>query len=358
MMKNSPVCDIILLSWNKLLYLQPCVESLFKHTKLPINLFIVDNGSGAETVNYLQKLGITQHQENIHLQIIYNNENLGFVGGMNQGMKLSTSPYVCLLNNDTLFTANWLELCLKTFESNPQIGIVNPNSTTFGVWPKKNQSVEDVAFEILKRWADQPITEIGSAVGFCMFIKREVIEKIGYLEESLYKFFFEDADYSKRAKLAGYKCVVANQAYVFHYEHKSFKNKKHRDQFFKKNQKWFFEKWGKPLRIFWPKQEVCTQQEQDMLTKIVRDDHFISLFLPKKVQMVWHQKHAHVSLNYHSFKRLFLFYFLWAILKKQKKPYDYIVTKDFPILNKFSSLMKGKCVSDIREVKEFEALIR
>ncbi|HLD74509.1 MAG TPA: glycosyltransferase family 2 protein [Bdellovibrionota bacterium] len=352
MMKNSPVCDIILLSWNKLLYLQPCVESLFKHTKLPINLFIVDNGSGAETVNYLQKLGITQHQENIHLQIIYNNENLGFVGGMNQGMKLSTSPYVCLLNNDTLFTANWLELCLKTFESNPQIGIVNPNSTTFGVWPKKNQSVEDVAFEILKRWADQPITEIGSAVGFCMFIKREVIEKIGYLEESLYKFFFEDADYSKRAKLAGYKCVVANQAYVFHYEHKSFKNKKHRDQYFKQNQKWFYEKWGKPLRIFLPK-KALSNQDREILTHIARNDHFIYVHLPHSVKVDWNDKHANISLIYHSFEtRPELFFFPYKIIKRQKKPYDYIVAQDYPLLKKILPFYRKKIVNSLKDIKE------
>lgn len=352
---KNPVCDIILLSWNKLEYTRPCIESIFRHTSLPCRLFIIDNGSEEETKVYLKSL---QSSPALQIRVILNKENLGFVEGMNQGMKLSQAPYVCLLNNDTLVTSQWLELCLAAFKRDPTVGIVNPHSSTFGVWPKKNQTVEEVAQALVVQYQSNPVTEIGTCVGFCMFIKREVIQKIGYLEETLHKFFFEDTDFCKRAKKVGYVCVVANQAYVFHYEHKSFKNKKHRDQFFKKNQKWFFEKWGKPLRIFWPKQEVCTQQEQDMLTKIVRDDHFISLFLPKKVQMVWHQKHAHVSLNYHSFKRLFLFYFLWAILKKQKKPYDYIVTKDFPILNKFSSLMKGKCVSDIREVKEFEALIR
>src|SRR3989338_6629175 len=261
---------------------------------------------------------------------------------MNQGMKLSQAPYVCLLNNDTVMTRNWLSLCIDVFEKNPTIGIVNPNSSTFDLRPKKDQTIDEVAEELLQQFQNFPVKEIGSCIGFCMLIRRGVIKKIGTLEESLYKFFFEDTDYCKRAKRAGYLCVVASQAYVYHYEHGSFKDKKQRYEFFKKNQKWFYEKWGKPLRIFWPKRMACTPQEKDLLTKIARDDHFISLFSPRTAQEDWNRKHAHILLKYHSFKILELPYFLWAILKKQKKPYDYIITQDFQILNKFRCLMKGK----------------
>ncbi len=352
--KNT-ICDIILLSWNKLEYTRPCIESIFRYTSLPCRLLVVDNNSEEETKSYLKSL---QGTSSVKVEVIFNKENLGYVGGMNEGLKRSQAPYVCLLNNDTLVTPQWLELCLEAFKRDPAVGVVNSHSSTFGLWPKKNQTVEEVAQTLYFQHQSDPVTEIGTCVGFCMLIKREVIDKIGYLEESLYKFFFEDTDYCKRAKKAGYFCVVANQAYVFHYEHKSLEKKSQRDEFFKRNQKWFYEKWGRPLRIFWPKETACTQKEKELLTQIARDDHFIFLFSPKATQENWSHRHAHISLRYHSFKMLELPYFLWAILKKQKKPYDYIITQDFPILNKFRCLMKGKCISDIHEVKEVAALIR
>ena len=351
MPQSTPICDIILLSWNGLEYLRSCVESLFKYTPLPINLLIIDNGSEIETVSYLQKLKPPQ-RGNVNLKIIYNSDNKGFVGGMNQGMRLSSSPYVCLLNNDTLFSPNWLELCLKAYNSNPRIGIVNPNSTTFGTWPQKKQTVESVAEELSHRFYNEPITEIGTCVGFCMLIKHEVIERIGYLEESLHGFFFEDTDYSKRAKQAGYFCVVANQAYVFHHEHKSFKNKSHRDQFFKKNQKWFYEKWGKPLRIFLPKKNI-SDKDKELLTKAARNDHFIYLHLPSNAKTEWRNKHAHISIIYHSFKiKPELLLFPYKIIKKQKKPYDYIIIEDYPLLKKVIPFYKRKIVNSLAEIKE------
>lgn len=324
-----PVCDIVLLSWNKLEVLKPCVESLFQHTSLPVRLFIIDNGSDEETKTYLRSLTSSSL---ISLELIFNETNKGFVGGMNCGMRLSQAPYVCLLNNDTIMTPNWLELCLDAFEKNSQAGIVNPNSSTFGVWPNKNQNANDIAEVLKEKHQANPFTEAGCCVGFCMFIKREVIQKIGFLEESVDKIFFEDTDFCKRAKEAGYLCMVANQAYVFHHEHKTFPKKKDRDVFFKKNEKWFYEKWGKAKRIFFPKKTALTEEEKNLITQWARKDHFVYISLPEKEQGTWKNPHAHIRfLYYHYFPKL---HFIWQILKRQKKPYDQIVIHEYPFLGK------------------------
>ncbi len=343
----TSVCDIILLSWNKLHFIKPCVESIYKHTTLPIRLLIVDNGSEAETKSYLKSLeqgNVPSKNENISLEIIFNSDNKGFVGGMNQGMKWSTAPVVCLLNNDTLVTPNWLELCLKAFEQNPQIGVLNPNSSTFGVWPKKNQSVEDVAASLEKQYALDPVTEIGCCVGFCMFIKKEVKEKIGYLEESLYKIFFEDTDFCKRAKRAGYLCAVANQAYVFHHEHGTLSKKSEREVYFLKNREWFYKKWGKPLRIFWPK-KTLTEKDREILTQLAREDHFIHVPIPSDLNILW-KPHAHIAFIKHS-TRWPILYFAWKILKKRKKKYDVVVTEDFPKLHILHHISAAQYLSTV-----------
>ena len=64
--------------------------------------------------------------------------------------------------------------------------------------------------------------EMNQCQGFCMLIKREVIERIGYLDERFGIGGFDDTDYSMRAYRAGYKSVSVYSSYVYHKEHKSF----------------------------------------------------------------------------------------------------------------------------------------
>jgi len=85
-----------------------------------------------------------------------------------------------------------------------------------------------------------------------MLIKREVIKRIGHLDEAYGIGGFDDTDFSRRAHLAGYKCVCAKDAYVYHDWHTSFKEAGNREELVRKNEKIFFDKWGRYLRIGYP----------------------------------------------------------------------------------------------------------
>ena len=98
-------CDIIVPVWNEPERTASCVEHIFENTRYPYRLILIDNASEPETRNYLEGLKKSRKAEVI---IIRNNENLGFVKAVNQGLKLSEGPYVCILNNDTLPGAGWL----------------------------------------------------------------------------------------------------------------------------------------------------------------------------------------------------------------------------------------------------------
>ena len=214
MQKNS--CDIIIPVWDQLKTTQDCIESITRNTAYPYRLMIVDNGSGKETRDYLDSL---KAGAGLNIELIRNEKNLGFVKAVNQGMKASSAPYICLMNNDTIATDGWLEEMVKIAEAGPEVGIVNPSSNTFGQDPCGG-SIEDYA-AALKRFTGRT-QELYAARGFCMLIKRDVIRKIGVFDEIYGMGNFEDTDYSRRAVKESYLCVRAPSSYVYHREGTSF----------------------------------------------------------------------------------------------------------------------------------------
>ena len=104
MQKSS--CDIIMPVWNELDTTKECIDSIVKHTHYPYRLVIIDNGSDIPTQDYLREL---KSRKDINLELIRNEENLGFVKAVNQGIRFSDASYICIMNNDTIATDGWLE---------------------------------------------------------------------------------------------------------------------------------------------------------------------------------------------------------------------------------------------------------
>ncbi|MCX5709155.1 MAG: hypothetical protein NT088_00250, partial [Candidatus Omnitrophica bacterium] len=171
------------------------------------------------------------------------------VGGVAQGVEISDAPYVCWANNDLIFCEGWLEEILSILKNNDKIGVVSPNSNSLGVYPDQGLSLPDFAAGLRKKYSGV-FVEMPFCVGFCLVVKREVIDKIGGLSADFAPGYFEDTDYSMAAKKAGYLIGFAKAAYVWHHEHVSFKQvKKKQEEAFSKNLDKFNRKWGRILRI-------------------------------------------------------------------------------------------------------------
>ncbi|RLE45795.1 MAG: glycosyl transferase family 1, partial [Candidatus Methanomethylicota archaeon] len=210
-------CDIIIPVWNQLELTKDCIEHIVRNTHYPYRLVIIDNGSQQETREYLEELS---RSNNPPVTLIRNQTNLGFVKAVNQGLKASNADYVCLLNNDVLVSKGWLDEMIGVANRQAGIGIVNPDSS--------EEADTDLADNLLGYRAQSrkpyqgDYIEIMGAMGFCMLIKREVIDRIGILDEIFGIGGYDDMDYSRRAWQAGYKCVKARGAYVIHCVHSSF----------------------------------------------------------------------------------------------------------------------------------------
>lgn len=332
---SSPLaCDLILLSWNHLEQTRPCLESLFESTAVPCRLLIVDNASEPPVREYLSSV---KPKGAIREVIVLQNErNEGFSAGMNRGVQESTAPFVCLLNNDLLFTKGWLEEMLAVAEKDVTIGAVNPASSTFGERPRAGESLEAVAGR--RRALQAQYTEVGMGIGFCLLIKREVINRIGGLTKEVDRAFFEDEDYSARIQQAGLRCVVAEGAYVYHTEHQSVKDVPERRQLFARNQRWCHQKWGRWVRMAWPQPDLPARDSPEMRRWLERligwarrrvhvyvycpvDSEFSSRALFAKAGLI-----PHADVRWINAPRPWIAWF--RILQRQKKRFDIIVAPD------------------------------
>ncbi len=272
--QNSPV-SIIALSFNQIEYTENFVESVFKYTKIPFELILIDNASSEETVGRIRQLE-KSHKE---LKVIYNNENCGFPAGINQAIMSASGNYILVANNDILVTEGWLERMLEVAESSNAIGIVGPISNSVSGFQldkeAKYDSIESMyeyAANVTEKNKGQ-VEEFPRIAFLCTLIKREVINKIGGLDERFAPGNFEDDDFCLRAQLAGYKTVIAQDVFIHHFGSVSFKAEGN-DEYLKRldtNKQKFVDKWGADPEEIWLKGK---EFKKHSLTYSVHQDEF------------------------------------------------------------------------------------
>src|SRR3989338_6998514 len=256
---NNPICDIIIPVWNGLEHTQKCIERIIVNTDVNFRLIIVDNGSDIETNNYLRSLA--QKKEVNNYTLIRNEKNLGFVRATNQGILTSSSSYVCLLNNDAYVTKDWLNRLIELAEQDSKFGIINPN------WISEEPVDLDSQLKNLDRYRRQ-FLEVNDCMGFCMLIKREVIKKIGLLDEIFLLGGLEDSDYCKRAVFTGFRCLRAKDTLVIHRENTTFNKIEDWKQKRKINEEIFYKRWGRKRQIVFILDEVEFTSEISVIEKL------------------------------------------------------------------------------------------
>jgi len=316
-------CDIIIPVWNELELTRACIESLKKNTRYPYRLIIVDNGSEPATENYLK--GLKNEFEDFLL--IRNTKNLGFVKAVNQGFVSSENPYICVLNNDTAAHDSWLLLLVKIAEiSGANIGIVNPASNIFGKNSPDGNELE---------WQ-----ELDTARGFCMLIKREVIDKIGLFDVAYGIGYFEEKDFSRRARNVGYVCARAKASFVYHKDRASFDKIEARDEIFKRNEAIYRKKWGRALNLAVIAENAAeVRGKTDMIYALLEKGHRVNIFTSDKNVLKALKDHMEIRFIKRSriFPALSVIFKLWE--RKKKKKIDLIVAPD----KKTREIMKRFC---------------
>lgn len=214
--------SIIILTYNQLEYTKLCIQSIRKFTDTDkYEIIIVDNNSTDGTVEWLKS------QKD--LKIIYNRENKGFPAGCNQGIQIANGENILLLNNDVIVTPNWLNNLDRALWSDESIGAVGAVSNNCSYYQDINVSYENI--DEMLEFADKynKLDETywsyrSKLIGFCMLIKKTVLEEVGLLDEIFTPGNFEDDDLSFRIICKGYKLLLCKDTFVHHFGSVSFKN--------------------------------------------------------------------------------------------------------------------------------------
>ena len=246
-----PMISIVVLAYNNLSYNKQCIESILKKTAYAnYELIIVDNQSTDGTIEYLQDL---ENQKISNVRVIFNNQNSGFAGGNNLGIKEAKGDYILLLNNDTVVTRGWLTAMSKHLENEPRYGMCNPVTNSIG-----NESMVRARYSNIKEMHEYAYAFTAETMGqlyidvdrlplFATLIRREVIDMVGMLDESYKVGMFEDDDYTEMVKNAGFDIVIVDDAFIHHINNGSFKKLDDSEykKIFNANKAIFEKKWKK-----------------------------------------------------------------------------------------------------------------
>jgi GT2 family glycosyltransferase len=218
--------SIIIPNNNGLHLLRPCVQSICNHVETPYEIIVVDNGSQDGSVSFcLQK----------KLKLISLPANRGFAVACNLGLRIAQGDALLLLNNDTLLTPRGLPNMLRCLYSSEAIGIVGP--MTIDAFDKQQQfaepvtTVEDMAE--YRNGSDRGIwREVERIAGVCLLFRRELMDRIGMLDERFSPDHFEDDDYCYHSRQTGYRLMITEDAFIYrhgsaglHTENESHKKK-------------------------------------------------------------------------------------------------------------------------------------
>lgn len=246
-----PKVSIIVLTYNNLELNKQCIDSILRKTAYGnYDLIIVDNKSTDGTVEYLKSL---QLQDIHNVKIILNDENLGFAGGNNVGIKAASGDYVLLLNNDTVVSRGWLTAMVKHMENNLEYGMCNPVTNSIGnesmikVRYHNAQELSEFAYITTANNMNMEYSDVDKMPLFATIIRKEMIDKIGMLDESYKIGMFEDDDYLEAALEANYGVVIAEDSFVHHINNGTFRKMEDEEykKIFETNKKIFEEKWNK-----------------------------------------------------------------------------------------------------------------
>lgn len=213
---------IIMLTWNGWRDTVECVESCRKLTYPNFRILVVDNGSsdGSETI---------LRERFPDIKFIQTGTNLGFAGGNNVGIRYALeqgADYVWLLNNDTTVAADALSALVKIAEGNQAAGMVgskivyydNPQRLWFAgavLDSKKPYRPYHRGLNEMDRGQYDVACETGYVTGCSLLARKEMMNAAGLLDEGLF-LYFEDVDWSARAKTAGWKLVYCPGSLVYH----------------------------------------------------------------------------------------------------------------------------------------------
>ncbi len=232
-----PRVSVVVVTYQSREYILPCLESLSRDQG-KLEIVVVDNASTDGTVEIVKERFPA-------VTIIQSPRNLGFAAGANLGIRHAPpTPYVLLLNPDSIVSRYAIPTLVESAEADEQLGILgpqvfddlqrterypscrrfpelttavfNPNS----LWTKLFGSNRFSGSYLYYDYDLSRSTSVDWVSGCAMLIRTKVLDDIGLFDEGFF-FYYEDIDFCWRAKKAGWEVMYCPEASVVHFRSKS-----------------------------------------------------------------------------------------------------------------------------------------
>lgn len=219
-MSELPPVGVVVLNYNGHRHLQTCFEALLTldYPSDAVQFVFVDNASEDDSVTFVRETFP-------HVRVIENDENLGFAGGNNAGIRWGIdhgAAYVALVNNDTHVDRNWLYTLVSAAENDPEVALCGGKIVS---WDGSRVEYSGTVFfkeTSAGGYTDEPdrgqydqMMPAAYACGASMLIRTSALSDIGLFDEDFF-CYHEDVDLSLRAWIAGYRVLYVPQSMVHH----------------------------------------------------------------------------------------------------------------------------------------------
>lgn len=188
--------------FNQLNYTRQCLESMNQAGVPDGDIVLVDNASTDGTRDFLAMRP--------HLRVITNQANLGCSAAWNQGVQASTAQWTVILNNDVILAPGFRE-GLVQFAQEAGCQIVSPAMGE----GELDYDVVGFARDFVARMSN--VSRSGLAFGVAFMVHRQVFDAIGLFDTQLGQAGYEDEDFFRRARRAGFRMATTGRAYLHHY---------------------------------------------------------------------------------------------------------------------------------------------
>ena len=226
---SAPAVSIIIVNWNTQALLRDCLRSVIEQTRAPQEIIVVDNASTDGSAAMVAA-------EFPAVVLIANADNRGFAGANNQGLRIAAGANLLLLNPDTIVLDGAIDKMLGWLAQHPDVGCVGCQvlegpgviqRTCFADPSATNLLIVELGLMRLARWLPvlgrpwytawdrKSEREVDVVSGMFMLVPRVVIDKVGLLDDAFF-IYAEEADWCRRIRAAGWRCVFAPEAQIIH----------------------------------------------------------------------------------------------------------------------------------------------
>lgn len=207
---------VVIPNYNGIKYIRDCMDSLYKQEEISFEILVVDNGSKDGSLEILKT-------EYVNAKVIALEDNTGFCHAVNVGIQNSSTPYVILLNNDTVVKPGFVGALLAAIEESERIFSVSSMMLSMADEDRIDDAGDGYS---MLGWAyargkGKPVAryekraKVFAACGGASIYRKEIFEKIGYFDENHFAYL-EDIDIGYRARIHGYCNVYEPKAKVIH----------------------------------------------------------------------------------------------------------------------------------------------